>query len=480
MINSRFFITCGLFIALFCAGLQAQAPDTLWTKIYDGYDGVYFEETDDGGFIVLGSYRQIDYTCDIYLVKTDANGDTIWTGTYGRELADRPVWVHQTSDRGYFIVGWSISSDPYNEDVLVIKTDSLGHEIWTKVYGGPANEFVHRAHETSDGGCIIVANTESYGNGSYDLYLLRLNADGDTLWTKTYGGTLYDIGYSATQTPDGGFFVTGNLYFDRDDYYYFTLIKTDANGDSLWTKFYGISSGSARTTIIPTSDGNYMIQKGPKLYKINELGDTLWTNSFNTSDPDEEISTYGIAQASDGGYVICGQVGIPWYEHLDVYAVKTDSLGDTTWTQRIIGEESVSVSVAECIAQTSDGNFVLVGSISVGNEVNKLLLAKIESGLVGIDNKLDFSLPNQYRLYQNYPNPFNANTVISYRLPEPGNVKIDIFDIQGRKLQTLIDEYKQAGMHRILYDGSDFASGYYFYRLQAGDYSESKKLTLIK
>jgi hypothetical protein len=480
MINSRFFITCGLFIALLCAGLQAQAPDTLWTKIYDGYDGTYFEETDDGGFIVIGAHYQIDVSCDIYLIKTDSSGDTIWTGTYGRELADRPIWVHQTSDRGYLMVGWSTSSNPNNEDVIVIKADSLGHEIWTKVYGGPGNEFVRRAHETSDGGCIIVANTESYGNGSFDLYLLRLNADGDTLWTKTYGGTLYDVGYSAIQTPDGGFFVTGNLYFDCDDYYYFTLIRTDANGDSLWTKFYGISSGTRRTTIIPTSDGNYIIQKGTKLYKINEVGDTLWTNSFNSSDPDEEITYYEIAQVSDGGFVICGQAGIPWQEHLDVYAVKTDSLGDTTWTQRIIGEESVSVSNAECIAQTSDGNFVLVGSLNVGEEGNKLLLAKIESGLVGIENKQDYSLPDQFSLSQNYPNPFNAATKITFNIPESQLITLKLYDILGREIKTLHDGTIPAGTYDIRFDASGLPSGVYFYRLQASDYTESKRMILLK
>jgi hypothetical protein len=157
---------------------------------------------------------------------------------------------------------------------------------------------------------------------------------------------------------------------------------------------------------------------------------------------------------------------ISWWEHND----------DGTFTRYDLTNSFSYARRAIPADIDRDGALDIVGT---GERADKICWW--ESDLAtSIASKTDPEIPNRVTLFQAYPNPFNANSVISYSLPESGNAKIDIFDIQGRKLQTLVDEYKQAGIHKITFDGSNLASGFYFYRLQAGGYSQSRRMVLLK
>jgi hypothetical protein len=169
---------------------------------------------------------------DVYLIKTNPSGDTQWTRTYGGDSADYGYSVQQTSDGGYIVAGWTASFGAGDHDVYLIKTNASGDTQWTRTYGGTSRDYANSVQQTSDGGYIVAGLTESFGAGGYDVYLIKTDASGDMRWTRTYGDTSDDEGNSVQQTSDGGYIVAGGTWFfgawDWDVY----LIKTDANGSA--------------------------------------------------------------------------------------------------------------------------------------------------------------------------------------------------------------------------------------------------------
>jgi len=142
--------------------------------------------------------------CILFLVAVVAAQDTLWTRTYGGSDDDWAISVQQTTDGGYIIAGSTDPSYPDSTDWYLIKTDASGDTIWTRTYGGSSSDHAYSVQQTTDGGYIVTGWTSSFGAGSSDVYLLKTDASGDTLWTRAYGGTGYDCASSGQQTTDSG------------------------------------------------------------------------------------------------------------------------------------------------------------------------------------------------------------------------------------------------------------------------------------
>jgi len=179
-----------VIVVLFLWGINlfAQGPDTLWTRTYGGANddkGYSVDETFDGGYIIAGYTKSFGAgDADVYLVKTYSLGDTLWTRNYGGIHHDEGYSVHQTIDGGYIIAGntgWYFDISRvdtfYDADVYLIKTDSFGDTLWTRIYGDIDNDYGRSVEQTSDSGFIVAGYTESYGAGDYDVYLIKTGAD---------------------------------------------------------------------------------------------------------------------------------------------------------------------------------------------------------------------------------------------------------------------------------------------------------------
>jgi len=329
-------------------------------------EGYSVAQTSDGGYIIAGrtDYFVTDY-CDVYLIKTDSLGDTLWTKTYGGTDYDEGYSVAQTSDGGYIIAGGTYSYGAGGWDVYLIRSDPLGDTLWTKTYGGGFFDEGYSVAQTSDGGYIIAGVINFYGADISDVYLIKMDSLGDTLWTKTYGGTGYQEGYSVAQTSDGGYIIVGLTYSYGANGYDVYLIKTDSVGDTLWTKTYGGADYDKGESVAQTSDRGYIIAGWTYSYgagytdvyliKTDSLGDTLWTKTYGGTGYDEGHS---VAQTSDGGYIIAGRTDSFGAGYYDVYFIKTDSLGDTLWTRTYGGTED---DHGQSVAQTSDGGYIIAG-----------------------------------------------------------------------------------------------------------------------
>ncbi len=323
-----------------------NAGDTIWTKTFDnGSDewGASVKQTSDGGYIITGSIHGMSYNySDVYLVKTDNNGDTIWSRTYGRGGNDYGSSVQQTTDGGYIITGATAIAGSASDDVYLIKTNDIGDTIWTKTIGGSNIDAGSCCKQTIDGGYIITGHTSSYGNGNRDVYLIKTDSYGDTLWTKTFDNDEWNIGCYVQQTTDGGYIVTGYSggLVNYNDFNVF-LIKTNPNGETLWTKTYGGEYEDYGLSVQQSLDGGYVIAGTTELtdsgnhdvylIKTNSSGDTIWTKSFGHGSWD---IGHSLQQTVDGGYIVVGETNSS-ETYSDVYIIKTDENGIITFTTEI-------------------------------------------------------------------------------------------------------------------------------------------------
>jgi len=147
------------------------------------------------------------------VIKTDGNGKELWSRIYGRDDVDYGFSVQQTADGGYIIGGHTGFWDAdFVDDVYLIKTDGSGNEIWSKTYGGSEVDRGYCVRQTTDGGYVIIGGTESFGAGSADVYLIKTDSEGKSLWSKTFGGEGHECGGAVRETADGGYIISGYTY----------------------------------------------------------------------------------------------------------------------------------------------------------------------------------------------------------------------------------------------------------------------------
>jgi len=209
------------------------------------------QQTSDGGYIMAGigiDFDRID--SDFLVLKLNSDGRIAWQKTYGGTKSDSASSIQQTSDEGYIVVG---GSNVANEDVLVLKLNSDGTVVWQKTYGGTKSDSASSIQQTSDEGYIVVGNTYSFGTGSGDFWILKLNSDGTVAWQKTYGGTSYDFANSIHQTSDGGYIVAGYTYSFGAGFCDFWVLKLLSDGTINFNSNSGASTTDTSATVSETS-----------------------------------------------------------------------------------------------------------------------------------------------------------------------------------------------------------------------------------
>jgi hypothetical protein len=406
---TRSLLTLLCVLLLVSVSHALEPGDTLWTRTYGGSGGQCgrsIQQTSDGGYIITGRTKSGVDSYDLYLLKTDFSGDTLWTRTYGGSEYDEGYSVWQTSDGGYIIVGQTESFGAGLSDVYLLKTDSSGDILWTRIYGGNREDRGYSVRQTSDGGYIIAGETHSFGVGLTDVYLLKTDSSGDTLWTGTYGGRSNDWGYSVQETSDGGYIIAGRTESFGAGLSGVYLVKTDFSGDTLWTRTHGGRQYDRGEAVQQTSDGGYIVVgltesfgaglSDVYLLKIDPSGDTLWTRTYGGSDYELGHSVW---QTSDGGYIIAGETYSFGAGLADVYLVKTDSSGDSLWACAYGGSDR---DRGYSVQQTRDGGYVVAAvTYSFGGGSSDVYLIGAAGGvMIGCDNSSAWCCPGSYFLFK--------------------------------------------------------------------------------
>jgi hypothetical protein len=376
-------------------GWQQTYGDSLAIDI--GYSAL---QTNDGGYIVTGwtnSYSSGTWGYyDVYLLKTDIYGVEQWNQTYGGIQHDEGYSVLQTNDGGYIICGWTLSFGSGDEDLYLIKTDAYGDSLWTQTFGGVDSERGWSIQQTTDGGYIICGNTKSYGNGDNDVYLVKTDGNGQEEWVKTFGGTNTDESYAVCQTNDGGYIITGHTRsFGNSGVY---LIKTDSIGTEQWFQTYGTYFDKG-FSVQQTTDGGYIIcgttfstssgNRDVYIIKTDGNGTEQWSQAFGGTESDYGNS---IEQTLDGGYVIVGVTVSPGNLARDIYLIKTDSIGDSLWTLTLGG---IGNDEGNTVQQTPDGGYIICATVFTGNGYNACLIKTDGNG--NITSTFNISTPNPNR-----------------------------------------------------------------------------------
>jgi len=381
------FLSVSLFFSIL---IQAQ---NLYQKVIGGVsdDKTYGAlQTRDKGFILGGySYSQAMGGCDMYLVKTDSTGKVQWGETFGGPKDDEGYAVRQTADDGFIFCGYTKSFGSGGYDVYLIRTKPNGDTLWTKTYGGALDEFGNAIQITADGGYIIGGYTSSfsYNKDSGNAYMLKLDPNGNLQWSKTFSGPsqITDV-YDIVQTPDHGYAMTGysNAFGEPNGDAF--LAKTDSMGNLQFIKTYGFKGYDWGTSLIQTADGGFMIggtystdstslDLDVYLLKTNPTGDTTFTRTYGGKG-----SEFGqcIRQVTGGNYILGGYTNSFGAGAYDACVMKFNNSGDTLFSRLYGGPLD---DEANCVMQCTDGSIALAGLVnSFGAGAADVYLVKMEPG----------------------------------------------------------------------------------------------------
>jgi hypothetical protein len=440
--------------------------DTLWTRTFGGSGddfGYCVKQINGGGYLMTGVSYDFGFGAgDVYLIRLDINGDTLWTKTYGGTQEDCGISILESSDdSGFVIAGYTWSFGAGAEDYYLIKIDGNGNILWTKSYGGDQIDNLLSADRTSDGGYILIGDTYSFGtNSDRDVYLVKTNSIGDTLWTRIYSGIGNDDAWSVKQTPDGGYIIAGGTNsFDASGFYDFFLIKTDSLGDTLWAKTYGGANDDYAESLEITSDGGYIIIGKTDSYgagandiyliKTNVNGDILWTKTYGGLYDDVGNS---VKQTDDGGYIITGSTESFGSGIYDIYLIKTDSSGNSGCNQSntatVVGHAPFNIKRPPTIVSSGG---VALSPHTIANRGSDETSICTTAGITEIKN-------NNYLLLS--PNPFTTTTTLTLQ-GTCHNPSLFIYNLLGQEVRSIpIGSNTQLTINR-----DHLASGMYFYKL---------------
>ncbi|MGD8565963.1 MAG: hypothetical protein PVF96_06415 [Candidatus Bathyarchaeota archaeon] len=359
-----------------------------WNKTYGGVndDQAYVViQTCDGGFAIVGftdSFGAGDY--DSMLIKVDYLGEVQWNQTYGDTGNDITSTVVQSTDGGYAMLGYTDNPSLGLNDFYFVKTDASGNKLWNKTYGGVNHDFGYSIIQTSDGGYALCGSTGSFGSGQDDIWLVKIDALGNMEWNKTYGGTNNEFCTSIIQTDDGGYAIAGvtrSFGAGAEDFW---LVKTDSNGNTQWSRTYGGTAQDNLMDLTQTLDGGYALVGHTQSFgfgfwdwwfvKTDSNGNHQWNTTFGGIGDDR---LQHLAQTSDLGYILCGYTNSHGAGNYDYWLIKTNTLGDAQWNKTYGGS---SADCAYGIITTNDGGYALIGrteSFSLGS--NDYWLIKTDS-----------------------------------------------------------------------------------------------------
>jgi len=485
--------TTFLFLLILVNQFQSQTaevPEIEWQRTFGKKKYNYnvkansIQQTNDGGYIVIGEARYdlpFSYGYAAWIIKLNKTGVVQWENEYNIHYLSKSAQdVQQTNDGGFIIVGYVFTSQEGGGGspigAWILKLDKDGNLVWEKKYDG---RFGMTIWQSSDGGFII---------GGVDLFndkgwILKVDENGKLKWEKIDGSTIYSI----QETKDGGIIAGGHK--SRDPW----AIKLDNSGEKEWEVVVKSDSFNIIYSLMQTSDEGYILSGTSPVFpengephwdasilKLDKSGNIEWEKIYGGSESERANS---IEQTSDGGYIVAvstksldGDVKGN-YGGEDFWIMKLDDDGDMVWQQNYGGSDS---DIPHSIHETNDGGFIVAGeTLSSDGDVDKdegypsfwiVKLTPIASSINENSTIINSSIN---------PNPVNDEINISYKLEKAGKVSIDIVDLQGNVVLSIITNNMQViGEYSRSEDVSSLGSGVYFLRITNEDSSSQTKFVI--
>ncbi len=440
-------------------------------------------------FIIVGLTKSLGGSMrDGYLLRITNSGDSIWAKNYDSgqdEIFRGSVLV---GDSVLYTVGFRRPDGNTPTDLLLAKIRTDGELVWTKSYGGDGTDYGCDIHQLPDGNLLISGTTDSYGNGGEDVWVFKVDLNGDTIWTATFGGTGEDQGRGIAVDDSGNIYISAKSYslFAPDMY----MIKVHEDGSADWLKTFSTSGWTEGydacfngKEIVFAGYGYWggSIMHDMLWVKMSSVGDTVRTGHAGGSSNDY---AFGVNPTADDGLILTGKsdsFGKGWQGLL----CKVDASGNMQWQKAFGGDNE---DILWKVYQTSDQGYLAVGhSNSTANGSLDVFVVKTDSsGEVTAIGQNEQALPQDFYLEQNYPNPFNPTTTIPVHLAKSGRARIDIFNTAGVKVATLGPKRGAKNTSTFTWNGKNFngldlPSGIYIYRLiVSGKVYGSRKMILLR
>jgi len=472
-----------ILVPLFALALaQSQFVRAVGGTNNDGGNSVV--QTSDGGFAVAGltgSYGAGSY--DFFLVKFSSTGTYEWSRAVGGTSDDDGWSVVQTSDGGFAVAGMTRSYGAGSGDLLLVKFNASGSVLWSRAVGGTSVDVGGSVVQTSDSGFAVAGFTYSYGAGTPDycnLFLVKFSSTGTVEWSRAVGGTSYDVGYSVVETSDGGLAVAGLTYSygaGSPDYPNLFLVKFTSTGSVEWSRAVGgTTSDDYGFSVVQTSDGGLAIAGYTRsfgagdwdffLVKFTAIGTVEWSRAVGGTSSDYGTS---VVQTSDGGFAVAGETysyGAGTPDSSNLLLVKFDSEGNSC-----IGEAvSPTVTIASpSVASPSPS--VASPSPTVTDVSPTVTVVSPTVTEICTDDIIETVIkPAEFEISVS-PNPFNSSCAIS----APKGAKIEIFDVEGKKIMEL------SNGQRIWTPNKEIGSGIYLVKATTKNgQSATKRIVFMK
>ena len=399
--QTSFFVVLSLILVLFSTcrkgSSKYKSSNTLtiqWQKTIGNTNQVIIynaQQTTDGGYILAGHKINGLKNFNYWIVKLNSNADIEWEKTYGGSSNDAANNIRQTTDGGYIVVGSTFSNDgsiTNNKgcsDAWILKLNTNGDIEWQKTYGGSIHDYLVNIKQTTDGGYIATGQTRSNNGdipnnqGDFDAWIIKIDANGNLEWSKTFGGTNGDIVNDVQQTINGEYLIVGQTQSNNGDitnnhgYIDLWIIKLQTNGNLAWQKTCGGSSSDYANCIQKTNDGHYIIAGGTEsndgditnlhgnedawIIKIDDLGNILQQTTVSTNNKE---SAYSILQTHNNNFLIAGYSSNINSDKLHTFIAALNTDFTLLWQQQIPQENNGSSATA--IFETPDYGYMLFGN----------------------------------------------------------------------------------------------------------------------
>lgn len=441
-----------------------------------------------GNVYLLGEIYTGGGNSELTLIKYNAAGDVIWLKQYtgGMSGYHSPKDMDIDDMGNVYVTGSSNGPHGYS-DLVLIKYDTAGTQIFAK--------YIQSLGQLSMGSSITVDGSGSniYVAGSYyydltwnrDFYTVKFNAAGDTVWTRRESGDIVGDHYATEVITDnaGNVIVSGNTQniSGRDD---ITVVKYNSAGTRQWKTVNNLSGQRDHIfNIVCDAAGNiyggckkgHSVANDFAVQKYNPAGVIEWTKVYDGGGNDALTDM----TVDNSGYVYVSGMTMVSGQDANSIILKYNSAGDILWQQQYNNAIVNLGDQARDMVLDNAGNVIITGFTNNTNTATDALVIKYsQSGVTGVQN--NNTIPEKFELSQNFPNPFNPATNIKFSIPENGNVTMKVFDAQGKEVAVLVNEFKSASSYSIDFNASHLSSGVYFYRIQTSEFTEVRKMVLVK
>lgn len=513
----------------------SSAGSFQWNKVINLANndyGISIVQTPDRGLVLAGlSSTGGVFSSSIYIVKLDSGGSYLWSKTYGGGGDEVAFSIAKTTDGGLVTTGYTNSFGLGGNNIQIMKLDGNGTLQWSKTIGGSGpNGQGYSIIQTTDGGYAIAGVTEAFGAGSYDMHIVKLDVAGTLLWTRTVGAYGQDLAYSIVQTSDGGFTAAGRTNsFGNSDLY---VVRLNNAGILLWSKTYGgsgIEGGYEYLyPIIKTTDDSYVITGqtnsfgagGDDMYivKFDSTGNTCGNFSTPSSlsgtggtsvyqsptvtsqnptvtAPTPNIGSGGIltticstappllpnlVSPPNNSFNQLSSVRFIWNKSTGAQTYRLQLSQDSLFSSLVLNDSTlVDSTIVVTNLTTNKYYWWRVNAKNAFGTSPYSSVWKFGTFLVGL-NQVEIKVPAKYKLYNNYPNPFNPSTIIRFDIPVPGKVNFTVYNIIGKEIYGFDENNLSPGTYEYQFVCPGCPSGTYFCRLSSGNFSETRKMILIK